>query len=151
MKPAIIAMGITFTTIISGCSSSSAPSCSDNATKKTAVQIVTKAAEKAFTPRAKDQIKEFARMYGLKYDDDLSKITYNLKNTRTTQHNEKLGSYSCRADLVAAMNGQTSKLPIKYTSVLSDGGDSYYIEIQGLTDERMGELLGGVMMSEGEN
>jgi len=94
--------------------SHSAPDCADDKTVDTTLQI---AKEKLIEESGKDVVNQ---------------ITLKLADIRTTAMDEKLGKYTCAADLEATGPAGSKKLPIQYTSELADGGKRFYVTVYGL-------------------
>jgi hypothetical protein len=99
--------------LLAACSTT-APDCMDERTQSTVLEIVRqKIAAQSSEAAAK-------------------KISLSLMNIRTTELNETLGKYTCAADLEFRNPRKSRKLPITYTSELSDGGKNFYVTVHGL-------------------
>jgi hypothetical protein len=96
-----------------GCSDK-APDCSDSDTTDLVVQIANEQLVKLFG-------KEKAKL-----------IKLSVETIRTTNVNEKVGSYECAADLRMTGENGSKTIPITYTSELADDGDSFYVNVGGL-------------------
>ena len=99
--------------ILSACSGA-APDCAD---KRTVDAVIRIAKQKITSQNGPDA---------------LNGITLNVVNIRTTDTNEKLGSYACAADFDITGRGISKRLPIRYTSELADGGKNFYVTVYGL-------------------
>ena len=97
-----------------GACSSTAPKCSDSRTTDTAMEIVQK---------------KFAGQIG---EDAVKQLGLKLINIRTTGLDEKLGKYTCAADLEISGPRGSKSVPIRYTSELTDDGKSFYVTVYGL-------------------
>lgn len=95
-----------------GCSNE-APECNDSETKELVIQITNR---------------ELVKKYGQE-TADLIKLS--IKNIRTTNKNESVGSYKCVADIEAVNPNQTNIVPITYTSQLANDGDEFYVQVYG--------------------
>jgi hypothetical protein len=93
--------------------SNKVPGCSDQETKELVMKIVKK---------------EAIEQYG----SILSDTTFSIESIRTVDVNKDTGACKCAADLIVKINGERNKLPITYTSTLSDNGDEFYVEVFGL-------------------
>lgn len=62
----------------------------------------------------------------------MKSISLKLVDIRTTAMDEKLGKYTCAADLEITGSGGSKKLPVQYTSELTDGGKQFYVTVYGL-------------------
>lgn len=94
--------------------SHSAPDCADEQTVNTTIQI---AREKV--------VKENGQ-------GAMEGITLKLVDIRTTAKDEKLGKYTCAADLEVTGSAGSNRLPIQYTSELAGGGKRFYVTVYGL-------------------
>lgn len=94
--------------------SHSAPDCADEKTMDTTLEIARKKLSETID------------------SDSFKKISLRLVNIRTTAMDEKLGKYTCAADLEATGPGGSKKVPIQYTSELADGGKRFYVTVYGL-------------------
>lgn len=90
--------------------SQAAPDCADEQAVNTVIQIV------------EEKIGQEA----------MKGISLKLTNIRTTDFNERIGKYSCAADLEITGPGGAKRLPIQYTSKLADGGKRFYVTVYGL-------------------
>lgn len=104
---AFLAVGLT------ACSNE-APSCSDSQTTDLVMEI------------AFDHIES---TYGVEFKNG---VKLSVESIRTTDINEKLGSFSCAADLMFETPDISDSVPIEYTSENADGGESYYVNVYGL-------------------
>jgi hypothetical protein len=59
-------------------------------------------------------------------------LSYNMENVRISHFVKEIGKYECAADLIVKKKERTSKMPINYTSELSDGGKNFYVSVSGL-------------------
>jgi len=94
--------------------SHSAPDCADEQTVSTAIQI---AKQKFIEQSGQDIVKQ---------------LSFKLVAIRTTAMDEKLGKYTCAADLEATGPNGSKKFPVQYTSELVDGGKRFYVSVYGL-------------------
>jgi len=90
--------------------SHSAPDCADEKMVDTAIQI----AEEKFG------------------QEIMKNVTLKLLNIRTTAMDEKLGKYTCAADLEVTGSAGSKRFPVQYTSELADGGKRFYVTVYGL-------------------
>lgn len=98
---------------MAGCGNE-APNCTDPETKKLVIEIANSELKKEISADIVDSVK------------------LSVKNVRTTDVNEKVGSFECAADLIFTGPGGVETLPITYTSELVDGGDNFYVNVYGL-------------------
>ena len=99
--------------LFTGCNDE-APNCSDSLTTDLVIEIANE---------------EIVKSIG---QSNAEKIKLSVESIRTTDKNEKVGSFECAADLkVEGPNGSNSA-PITYTSELADGGDNFYVQVYGL-------------------
>ena len=99
--------------VLTGCSNT-APKCSDQETQDLVIQI------------SKDELVKQAGK------DLASKVKLELSFIRTTDTNEKVGSFKCAAELVAIVDGVSNSSDITYTVELSDNGEEFYVNVFGL-------------------
>lgn len=99
--------------ILNGCGKK-APGCSDDETKALVIQIAQEELSNGLG-------KELA-----------GKLSLRVEAIRTKEVNEKTGTCYCAADLVLTGPNGSSKLPIEYTSELTDKGDEFYVTVDGL-------------------
>jgi len=91
-----------------------APKCADEQAVNTALEIAREKLAETVDP------------------DAFKKISLRLVNIRTTAMDERLGKYTCAADLEAVGPAGSKQIPIRYTSELADGGKRFYITVYGL-------------------
>lgn len=96
-----------------GCSNT-APKCSDQETLDTIVQI------------ARGEIEKQAGK------ETASKVKIELTAIRTTDTNEKIGSFACASEINVIVDGISNKTPITYTVELIDDGEQFYVNVFGL-------------------
>ncbi len=111
-KRGTIACGLT-ALAVSACTPT-APECADDQAVDTVLKIVRQKI-------AEQSGKEALNQLGLK-----------LTAIRTTEFDEKLGRYTCAADLEVTGPGGSKTIPVRYTSELADGGKNFYISVYGL-------------------
>ena len=142
----ILLLGVIFLT---GCGTS-APNCSSDKSKLAVIDIV----KEELNPKVallEDYLNNFGQKHGLTYQPKLfNKIEFSVKNIRTTKIDKELGSYKCKADLSVKLNNNAENVPISFTTEQTDGGEGYYIQVFGLSNEEQGSLLSVLMVKSDE-
>lgn len=102
--------------LISACSSSTIPQCSDPEVIETIKEIATAEMINQLGPEVKDV------------------FNYNILAIRTTDENKDTGAYECAAQLeiYANTNNDSKKIPITYTVEKVDNGEDFYVNVFGL-------------------
>ena len=61
-------------------------------------------------------------------------FSYSVNGIRTTNENEKTGSFECAAQLGihASNTGDTNEIPITYTVEMTDNGEEFFVNVFGL-------------------
>ena len=101
--------------LLAGCGNK-APGCSDEETKNLVIQIA-----------RGELIKVFGK-------ENADKLKLTLEFIRTKEVNKDTGSCDCAADLVITGpdGSKSEKIPITYTSELTDKKDQFYVTVYGL-------------------
>jgi hypothetical protein len=136
---------IVIAALICACSMKEAPDCASDKTKNLAFKIINEQVGKAYQ-EMKTTLSNVAAQHGAKLQGDPSSIKYSLKNTRVIEKNKDTGNFKCTGTLVAELNEENFEVPLFYTSELVDGGKDFYVEIRGLTEYKIGEIIGSLMV-----
>ncbi|MFP4696296.1 hypothetical protein [Thiohalospira sp.] len=115
------------------------PDCAASGTTETARQIVSNTVEETFQ-QSRNQFEHLADSFDKTLEPEVDTIQYRLENIRTREFDEASQRYACTATLAATMNGREETQELRYTSQHNAEGE-HYVEIQGLTEQRIGELL----------
>ena len=94
--------------------SSEAPNCTDSDTTDLVIEIANNELIKSLGKEAANTIE------------------MSVDNIRTTDVNEKVGSFECAADLTFKGPRGSNSIPINYTSELANDGDEFYVNVYGL-------------------
>lgn len=130
-----------FILILTGCKGTSAPECSSEDAKKTVTTILEDGLLESLS-QAEQQFKYYAKSNNIEFKSELfEEIEFSLVNIRTTEINEKLGSFQCKAEISAKFNNTIENKPITFTSEQTDGGKGYYIQVMNIPKEDQGVLL----------
>lgn len=107
-----------------------APDCNDSRVKENVLSI------------SKEAIKTGLRQRFESQKTCNEGFEYGINNVRTTNINKDIGKFECAADLVLNHNSEESKIPITYSSELSDGGKNFYVTVFGLDSNMPGPVYG---------
>jgi hypothetical protein len=111
-------------TFLIGCDNE-APECNADETKALVIKIAKEKLDKSIGVMVQT---------GLISKADYEKTSFVVKNIRTKNLNKDTGTYSCAADFdivsdIPNLGGRT--VPITYTSELLEGGENFYVTVQG--------------------
>jgi len=121
-----------------GCGTS-VPDCAASGTTETARQIVSNAVEETFQ-QSRRGFERLAESLNKTLEPEVETIQYRLENIRTRKFDEASQRYACTATLALTMNEREETQELRYTSQHNAEGE-HYVEVQGLTQRRIGKLL----------
>lgn len=127
-----------------GCGTST-PDCGASATTNLVDEILADAMQETFQ-RDRADFEQFAESYNLTLHPDLSRVERELRNIRTQRFEESIGKYHCQAELKLTMDDRQDTQRLQYTSEQNAEGQ-HYVEVRGLGEERIGEML-AIMLEE---
>ncbi len=139
-------LAILISVTLSACSMKEAPDCASDKTKNLIFKIANEQITKVYSDN-KIALENLAAQYGAKVQGDPSSIKYSVIGTRVIEKNKDTGNYKCTGTFVAEGKGGKFEMPIDYTSEMVDGGKDFYVGIRGLTEYKIGELLGHVLIT----
>ncbi|WP_198331095.1 hypothetical protein [Psychrobacter cibarius] len=151
MKKILLSSAVILVTL-TGCQSTPEYSCDNDAVKTTALDIVRDSfntnmannfsgikdalALEALVRKRDGQITDY------QVNTDYENIEFSLSNVRTTEQDKELGNYQCAATLTGSKEGidRDVVVDIEYTAEAVDSGENFYVEVVGLTYEKLGRF-----------
>lgn len=131
-----------------GCAGSSTPDCGDPATTSIVKQIIEDAMRESLDSN-REMFESMAESFGFSVDPEFDNFELRLGNVRTQSRDDSIDKYACRGDLVLTREDYKEDHSLRYTSERNAEGE-HYVEIQHLTDEKIGEFIGAMMLIEDE-
>lgn len=109
-----------------GCATKT-PDCNDSRTKDLVISIEGDSLKERFDNQL-SMMKITAGVKGKKFSEDFGSIKLSVENVRITDHDEKIGKFTCSGNLVATVGTKRAEAPIDFTSELADGGEKQFVQ-----------------------
>ena len=137
--------------LITACSVKT-PDCADSKTQKLVLETTNEQVREFLSSDlGKAQIaiafSQIVAMTGDKLKDSgrYSEIKYSLDNIVTTNKDEKIGKYTCKANVVSSLDKNKTETEILFSSEMANNGEKHLVRTQKFTSEIFGSLLSAAL------